>query len=427
MRARLEIRHGTRSLRLTGGGIICAGLLMCAACGTSGGGSAAGGSGGGSVPVGCETDLTGTYATFGAQALQGCQAGAYAVNHGGGVDGGKSINLVAADDSSDPVDAVAPAEKLVNVSHVVAQDGEAGTNAQAIATIFTRAHIPFMMGGGDVYYDTNTNSYIWRLVPSDSQLGVAMAAWAHQRGYTKAAVLFRSGDVAQSIIPVVTKAFAKLGGTIVSNQILQPDLSSYSSEVGKLLATHPQVIFSEMDPPTETVVFKDLAAAGSTNLPTIGTDDMVGPSMIKGIGVAASMKLMTNVEAGTFQSPALPFYNSAVQASSHQAPQAGSQNTYDGMIIWALAADMARSTAGPAVNADIPKVTQPGGVLVYSYEQGLKDIKAGKRITYIGASGPFDFNKYHNVFGPFDAVVATPSGNYKTIYTMTPDQLKAAS
>jgi ABC-type branched-subunit amino acid transport system substrate-binding protein len=427
MRARLEIRHGTRSLRLTGGGIICAGLLMCAACGTSGGGSAAGGSGGGSVPVGCETDLTGTYATFGAQALQGCQAGAYAVNHGGGLDGGKSINLVAADDSSDPVDAVAPAEKLVNVSHVVAQDGEAGTNAQAIATIFTRAHIPFMMGGGDVYYDTNTNSYIWRLVPSDSQLGVAMAAWAHQRGYTKAAVLFRSGDVAQSIIPVVTKAFAKLGGTIVSNQILQPDLSSYSSEVGKLLATHPQVIFSEMDPPTETVVFKDLAAAGSTNLPTIGTDDMVGPSMIKGIGVAASMKLMTNVEAGTFQSPALPFYNSAVQASSHQAPQAGSQNTYDGMIIWALAADMARSTAGPAVNADIPKVTQPGGVLVYSYEQGLKDIKAGKRITYIGASGPFDFNKYHNVFGPFDAVVATPSGTYKTIYTMTPDQLKAAS
>jgi ABC-type branched-subunit amino acid transport system substrate-binding protein len=425
MRARHEMRCG-KSLRLTGGSIICAGLLACAACGTSGG-SAAGGGSGGSVPVGCETDLTGTYATFGAQALQGCQAGAYAVNHGGGVDGGKSIDLIAADDSSDPVDAVAPAEKLVNVNHVVAQDGEAGTNAQAIATIFTRAHIPFMMGGGDVYYDTNTNAYIWRLVPSDSQLGVAMAVWAHHLGYTRAAVLFRSGDVAQSIIPVVTKAFTMLGGTIVSNQILQPDLSSYSSEVGKLLATHPQVIFSEMDPPTETVVFKDLAAAGSSKLPTIGTDDMVGPSMIKGIGVAASMKLMTNVEAGTYQSPALPFYNNAVKESSHQAPQAGSQNTYDGMIIWALASDMAHSTDGPAVNADIPKVTQPGGVLVYSYAQGLKDIKAGKRITYIGASGPFDFNKFHNVFGPFDAVVATPSGNYKIIYTMTPDSLKAAS
>ena len=111
------------------------------------------------------------------------------------------------------------------------------------------------------------------------------------------------------------------------------------------------------------------------------------------------------------KSAALPFYLKAVQASTHQAPQAGSQNTYDGMIIWALAADLAKShLRGPVVNADIPKVTSPGGTLVYSYAQGLKDIKAGKRITYIGASGPFDFNKYHNVFGPFDAVVATPSG-----------------
>jgi ABC-type branched-subunit amino acid transport system substrate-binding protein len=427
MRASHEWRQ-RRSLRLTSGSIICAGVLACAACGASASGGSAGGgsSSGGSVPVGCETDLTGTYATFGAQALQGCQAGTYAVNHGGGVDG-KSIQLIAADDASDPVDAVAPAEKLVNVNHVVAQDGEAGTNAQGIATIFTRAQIPFMMGGGDVYYDTNANPYIWRLVPSDSQLGVAMALWAHHRGYTRAAVLFRSGDVAQSIIPVVTKAFKRLGGTIVSAQILQADLSSYSSEVSKLLASHPQVIFSEMDPPTETVVFSDLAAAGSTNLPTIGTDDMVGPAMLKGIGVAASMKLMTNVEGGTYQSSALPFYEKAVQASSHQAPQAGSQNTYDGMIIWALAADMAHSTSGPAVNADIPKVTAPGGVLVYSYPQGLKEIKAGKRITYIGASGPFDFNKYHNVFGPFDAVVAAASGTYKTVYTLTPAQLKAAS
>jgi ABC-type branched-subunit amino acid transport system substrate-binding protein len=412
---------------LAGGVVVVASTLACAACGSSGSGGSGGTASGGSVPVGCETDLTGTYATFGAQALQGCQAGTYAVNHAGGVDGGQMIKLIPADDASDPVDAVAPAEKLVNVSHIVAQDGEAGTNAQAIATIFTRAHLPFMMGGGDVFYDKNTNPYIWRISPSDSQLGVAMALWAHHRGYTKAAVLFRTGDVAQSIIPVVTKAFRKLGGTIVSSQIIQADLSSYSSEISKLLSSHPQVIFSEMDPPTETVVFKDLAAAGSNNLPTIGTDDMVGSAMLKGIGIPAARKLMTNVEAGTFKSPALPFYLKAVQASSHQAPQAGSQNTYDGMLIWALAADMAKSTDGATVNADIPKVTAPGGVPVYSYAQGLKELKAGKRITYIGASGPFDFNSYHNIFGPFDAVVATPAGGYKTIYTLTPQALKAIS
>jgi ABC-type branched-subunit amino acid transport system substrate-binding protein len=427
MRYRPERRRGN-SWRLVSGAVLATGALVCAGCGASGGGGGSGsGASGGSVPVGCETDLTGTYATFGAQALQGCQAGTYAVNHAGGVDGGQSVKLVPADDASDPVDAVAPAEKLVNVDHIVAQDGEAGTNAQAIATIFTRAHLPFMMGGGDIFYDANTDPFIWRISPSDSQLGIAMALWAHHLGYTRAAVLFRSGDVAQSIVPVVTKAFGRLGGTITSSQIIQPDLSSYSSEISKLLASHPQVIFSEMDPPTETVVFNDLAAARSTKLPTIGTDDMVGPAMLKGIGVAASMKLMTNVEAGTFKSPAVPFFDSAVQASSHQAPQAGSQNTYDGMIIWALAADMAKTTTGSAVNVDIPKVTASGGVPVYSYAQGLKELKAGQRITYIGASGPFDFNQHHNIFGPFDAVVATRSGTYKTAYTLTPQALKAVS
>jgi len=406
--------------------IVATGVLVCSACSSKSASSSSGVSHG-SVPVGCETDLTGQYATFGAQALQGCQAGAYAVNNGGGVISGKTIKLVAADDASDPVDAVAPAHKLVNISKVVAQDGEAGTNAEAIATIFTKAHIPFMMGGGDIFYDSNTDPYIWRISPSDSQLGVAMAAWAHHLGYTRAAVLFRAGDVAQSIIPVIKSAYSKLGGTIVSSQIVQPDLASYSSEISKLLASHPQVIFSETDPPTETVIFKDLQAAGSTDLPTIGTDDMVGSDMLKGIGIPASMKLMTNVEAGTFQSSALPAYNAAVQASSHQAPQAGSQNTYDGMIIWALAADMAKTTSGPAVNVEIPKVTAPGGTVVYNYPDGLAAIKAGKQITYVGASGPFEFDKHNNIFGPFDAVVATAGGDYKTIYTMTPEALKAVT
>jgi ABC-type branched-subunit amino acid transport system substrate-binding protein len=419
MRAAQGMRQ-RRLWRVTALTLTIVGALIVSACSSSSGSAK-------SVPVGCETDLTGTYATFGAQALQGCQAGAYAINHGGGVAGGKTVNLIAADDASDPVDAVAPAHKLVSVDHIVAQVGEAGTNAQAIASIFTRTQLPFMMGGGDVYYDKNSDPYIWRISPSDSQLGVAMAVWAHHLGYTRAAFLFRAADVAQSLIPVIKSSYEKLGGTIVSSQIIQADLSSYSSEISKLLASHPQVIFSEMDPPTETVVFKDLRAAGSTDLPTIGTDAMVGPDMLKGIGVAASMKLMTNVEAGTFQSPAVAPFTSAVQASSHQAPQAGSQNTYDGMIIWALAADQAGSTSGPKVNAAIPKVTAPGGVVVYNYADGLAALKAGKQITYVGASGPFSFDSHHNIFGPFDAVVATPAGAYKTTYTMTPEALQAVS
>lgn len=422
----------TRHLSALAASLAAATLLAaCASSGSSSAGgagaAASGGGGGGTISVGAEASLTGVTAVFGAQSLAGVQTGIYAVNKAGGLWNGTTLRIDVADDASDPVDATAPAHKLVYVDHVAFQDGEAGATAQATATIFTSAKVPYMMPGGDTYFDHSTNPYIWRLSPSDSQLGVAMALWAHHLGYTRAAGLFIENEVAQALGPVVTAGFTKLGGTMTSTQYIQPDLTSYSAEISKLLASHPQVIFTEADPPTESVIFKDLQAAGVNNLPTIGTDDMVATSMLQAIGIPDAMKLMTNVEAGTFNSPAVTIFNTLTEEATHKAVQAGAYNTYDGVIIAALAEDAAHSTAGPQVNAEIPKVTAPGGELVYSYAQGKAALAAGKRITYIGASGPFYYNQYHNVFGPFVVVKATSSGNYQTIYNISATALKAAT
>ena len=89
------------------------------------------------------------------------------------------------DDASDPVDSVPKANLLVNHDHVMVQVGEAGPDAQAIYKIFTKAGIPFLTAGGDTYFDANTDPMLWRLTPSDNQLGVAMALWAHHQGYKR--------------------------------------------------------------------------------------------------------------------------------------------------------------------------------------------------------------------------------------------------
>lgn len=424
-------RMTRRTLRV--GSVIAAGALL-AACGSpatasrgssGGGGSSAGGSG--QVQVGVLDSLTGTGAVPGAQILSGVQAGAYAVNHSGGLWNGRKLHLDVVNDSSDPVDAVPGAHNLVDVNHVAFEDGVAGPMAQATFKTFTSAHIPFMMPGGDTYFDQNKNPYIWRLSPSDSQLGVAMALWARHLGYSRAAGLFIENDIAQALGPVIASSFKKLGGTMVSDQAVQPDLTSYNSEISKLLATHPQVIFSEADAPTEALFFQDLQQAGVNNLPTIGTDDMVATSMLKAIGLKEAMKLMTNVEAGTYNSPAVGIFDKWLKEATHKQVQAGAYQTYDGIVIAALAEDAAHAITGPKVNAEIPKITAPGGKVVYSYAQGKAALAKGQRITYIGASGPFDFNAYHNIFGPFDVVKATPSGNYKTIYTISASTLKAAT
>ena len=71
---------------------------------------------------------------------------------------------------------------------------------------------------------------------------------------------------------------------------------------------------------------------------------------------------------------------------------------YDAINITALAMTEAHSTAPAAYNKFIIKVTAPapGAVQVHSYAEGLKELKAGRRIQYVGAGGTLAFNRYHS-------------------------------
>jgi branched-chain amino acid transport system substrate-binding protein len=407
--------------------VLCAlaGSLGLAACGS--GGSSGGVSSSKSAPVvfGSDISLTGQYAAFGAGVLQGLKAAVDTVNGAGGVLGRKAT-LQVADDVSDPVDAVPAAHSLVGVKHVVVQVGEAGPNAQAVYKIFAQQNVPFFTPGGDTFFDNNTDPYVWRLSPSDNQLGVAMAYWAYQKGYRKIALLFTAG-VQEQLSAVVDSTFRKLGGTVAVTTSIQTGLSSYAATVGKIVAAKPDAILAETDIPSMAVVVRNLAAIGHLNIPIVGTDTMIGSAMLKAIGLGTAQKIMTNLEGGLFNSPASSAFVSAVKKSGGGTPQANANYAYDGVIIAALAMDMANSTSGATYNADIQKVTAAGGTKVYTYAAGLAALKAGKRITYIGASGPFYFNANHNVFGPFIAVQPNAAGTYKTVSTITPTEILQAS
>jgi len=98
-------------------------------------------------------------------------------------------------------------------------------------------------------------------------------------------------------------------------------------------------------------------------------------------------------------------------------------------IILALAITKAQGTDGTQVAAAIPVVSSsPGGDAVTSYKDGIAALQAGKKTRYIGASGPYDFNDQHNVFGDFDAVQAdATTGKLQTVETLSAADLKAAT
>jgi len=52
----------------------------------------------------------------------------------------------------------------------------------------------------------------------------------------------------------------------------------------------------------------------------------------------------------------------------------------------------------------ILKVSNPPGTKCYYYSQCVTLLKNGTKINYEGASGPQDFDKYHNTYGDWDIV-----------------------
>ena len=82
----------------------------------------------------------------------------------------------------------------------------------------------------------------------------------------------------------------------------------------------------------------------------------------------------------------------------------GTVHLYDGINMAALAMIMAKSTQGSKYKADILKIAegQKGAVNVSSFAVGAKDLKAGKKIHYIGVGGSYQFDSYQTAFGPFE-------------------------
>jgi branched-chain amino acid transport system substrate-binding protein len=64
--------------------------------------------------------------------------------------------------------------------------------------------------------------------------------------------------------------------------------------------------------------------------------------------------------------------------------------------------------------------------MVDTYAAGLAALKKGQKINYNGASGPMDFDKYHNVSGPWNVVKAGPSGALQMIETISAAAVSAA-
>ncbi len=412
--------------RLSAAAAVSAGLglaAVLAGCGTSGPVSVSSSK---PVVIGVEGPMTGIYAEIGAGLWNGARAAAAEINAEGGVLGNK-IQLVQIDDADDPADAVPALETAIATSHIVALDGSESTVLPAIEPIVTQNQIPEMFQGGTTAFNNNTNKWVWRPSPSDSSLGVAMAAYALSKHYTRAAILFTQNASAGTLSVQVKQTFTNNGGKIVSDQLITPGASSYQSVVEAVVASHPQVIFTQTDPTSAATIWRNFQQIDNLAIPFIGSDLTAGSDFISAIGASVAQKSLLSVQGTTSSGPGVAPFVKYYKKLFQSAPISGANYSYDAVMEFALAIQAAGSTNGSKINAAIAKVSNPPGINVSTWSSGLKELKANVKVHFVGAGGPAGFNQYHNSVGTFGAFRANSDGTLTSVASLSVETLAKAA
>ena len=417
-----------RTIRRSAG--VCAAAVLLAACASS---SSSGGSGGGKssgpVTYGVLSCFTGRLASLGEAMLQGSKVAVSEINSAGGVLG-RTVQLTTGDTGCDVADGVTATNQMLtkSVSGVIGPETQ---EINGVEPILDAQHIVDEFQGGDTARDHQTDPFFFRDSPSDSQLGVAMALYAHQKGFTKAVMLFYSDPAAQTFLKPVSTTFTKLGGTILKTIIVTPDQTSYVSQVRQAIAAHPQVIFTQEDPPTAAVLFREFKQLGGASIPWVGTDVTSGSDFLKAIGYTTAHSSLTSVYGtsitGAANTAFTSLFNKLYPSQVSAGPLANANYAYDAVISLALTDDYAKTLDGTTVAHDMTKVTNPPGTACFTYSTCLALLKAGTKINYEGASGDLDYNQYNNTFGPYAAFQSNTSGTEQQVYLMTASALAAAT
>ena len=96
----------------------------------------------------------------------------------------------------------------------------------------------------------------------------------------------------------------------------------------------------------------------------------------------------------------------------------------DSVIISALAMTAAHSTDPKVWVKDITRISNPPGTACYTYAACVALLKQGKTVNYGGATGPEDFNRYHNTFSGFAVSGFTSSDQLVQRAYVTPAQIQ---
>jgi ABC-type branched-subunit amino acid transport system substrate-binding protein len=421
---------------------LAGGLAACGGSSAAGGGSAKG-----ALVFADVAPFSGADAALGPTYLVSCQGAVTAINNAGGVLGHK-VSCTSADTRGDPADAVPAVGSLLsrtkNLELVIGCTSDEA--ATVVPVINSHKTVMFCMTGQSEF-DHVHYPYFYRLVPPDLAESYAMTVIAQNLGYKRIALAFGNDIGSQTFVQPAEAAIKKAGLTLVANESLDLNATTFRTEAEKIIQAHPDAIMTEALGSADPTLFGEIKQLnGGHIIPIIGTSAAISPAFyqasVRAIGAPAftgnfhADNLVTATSGPAYQAFTQALLAVKGKISSAQtgnfstyftAP--GAVHLYDGMNLAALSMIAAGSTDVAKWQRYIPTIGDgvPGAVIVNSFAQGVRELKAGHKIRYIGPGGPTTFDAYHDSPGIFQIDTYTSSGAVQVSGNITAAQLRAVS
>lgn len=339
-----------------GMGLSVASMLALTACGTVGGntGTTSTNSGGGSstgktILIGVETPTTGSSAKMGQDMDNAIKMAADEINAKGGILG-KQIQLVYADDASDPQTAATAANKLVSEGVVAVVGGYASGAVLPASGIYHNAGIPMVVtaansskipaqGYKDIFLINGTTT---------AQAQTAADYMTKTLHAKKIAIIDDNSAYSVDLADETKQAVLADGGQVVAEDAVDPNQSDFSTELTHLKSLHPDATYWTGYYAAGGLLlkqFKQLDVGGAFGVGD-GSND---PTLAKIAGTANVEGVFTTTSPTPEFQPSAKNWVTKYQSEFNTAPGPYSALSYDGMRLLADAISRAGSTDKSAI------------------------------------------------------------------------------
>lgn len=414
------MKRNSHTLRLAA--IAAASALVLTACGSDdsgddkGDGDKPAAKGDGVLTVGTLLPQTGNLAFLGPPEFAGVDLAVKDINEAGGVLGKDVVQVKG--DSGDTDSGIAPAEadKLIKAkADVIVGAAASGVSMTVIDKIMSAGVVQFSPANTSPSFDEGAYSkpdLYFRTAPSDILQGAVMANLLVKEGRQNVAILARQDAYGETLAKEVKKNLEAAGSTVAVSELYSEKDGPSDTQIAAVADADPDAIVLIAFEETTTIIPKLIqAGVAPKDVPTYFVD---------GNTADYSGKLPDGTLEGTKgTTPAVDlsdeFKKRLATVDDSLKDYTYAAESYDAVVVSALAAIAADDDSGTAIAKEIPGVTKDGEKCT-SFADCKALLEDGKDIDYDGVSGEIELS---DLGSPTSASIGIfqygPDNTYKAV------------